>query len=148
MKIGENFGTTNGIITMLSLLTGLRATKVNKVGIIGAILAMIIADPLSDAYSMYYAEKTNDNPNAYIIGRDAFISQFGLQLIILLIIILTPNIDMGIYYCYIFGIIFTLLYGYKNNKDIENIIMNMVWIFGLVVLTYVSDVMVYKLYKK
>ena len=55
---------------------------------------------------------------------------------------------MGIYYCYIFGIIFTLLYGYKNNKDIQNIIMNMVWIFGLVVLTYVSDVMVYKLYKK
>jgi hypothetical protein len=76
MKIGENFGTTNGIITMLSLLTGLRATKVNKVGIIGAILAMIIADPLSDAYSMYYAEKTNNNPNDYIIGRDAFISQF------------------------------------------------------------------------
>ena len=143
MKIGGNFGTTNGIITMLSLLTGLRATKVN-VGIIGAILAMIIADPLSDAYSI---EKTNDNPNAYIIGRDAFISQFGLQLIILLIIILTPNIDMGIYYCYIFGIIFTLLYGYRNNKDIQNIIMNMVWIFSLVVLTYVSDVMVYKLYK-
>mgnify|MGYP003332151754 CR=1 FL=1 len=44
--------------------------------------------------------------------------------------------------------LFTLLYGYNNNKDIQNIIMNMVWIFGLVVLTYISDVMVYKLYKK
>ena len=36
--IGETFGFTNGIITMLALITGLYATNVNKIGIIGAIM--------------------------------------------------------------------------------------------------------------
>ena len=51
------FGITNGIITMLALITGLYATKVPKVGIIGAILSLLIVDPLSDGYSIYAAEK-------------------------------------------------------------------------------------------
>ena len=59
MAKGLVFGVTNGIITMLALITGMYASKVNKVGVIAAILAILIADPLSDAYSMYVSEKAN-----------------------------------------------------------------------------------------
>jgi hypothetical protein len=111
MKDGQMFGITNGVITMLSLMTGLKATKVDKVGIIGAILAMIIADPLSDAYSIYFAEKQNDNKDAYEVSKKAFLSQFMLQFIFLLIILSTPDINKGIQYSYIFGILITIVYG-------------------------------------
>lgn len=45
----EMFGVTNRVITILALITSLRVAKVNKIGIIGALLDMIIAVPLSDA---------------------------------------------------------------------------------------------------
>lgn len=55
--IGETFEFPNGIITILALITGLHATKVNKIGIIGAILALLITDPLCNAYALYTSQK-------------------------------------------------------------------------------------------
>ena len=147
MKDGQIFGVTNGIITMLSLMTGLRATNVDKVGIIGATLAIIIADPLSDAYSIYYAEKQNNNNNAFDIGKNAFLSQFVLQFLFLLIIILSTDIDNGIYYSYIFGSLLTIAYGYSENISYYDILKNLIWIVGLVYITYISDLAVYSYYK-
>ena len=147
MKDGQIFGVTNGIITMLSLMTGLRATKVDKVGIIGAILAMIIADPLSDAYSIYYAEKQNNNKNAFNIGKNAFLSQFILQFIFLLIIILCSDVDNAIYYSYIFGILLTISYGFSESISYLDISKNLLWIVSLVYITYISDLSVYSYFK-
>ena len=76
--IGETFGFTNGIITILALITGLHATKVNKIGIIGAILALLITDPLCDAYALYTSHKLIEKKSAYKIGIKAFLSQFLL----------------------------------------------------------------------
>ena len=73
MSVGVTFGFTNGIITMLSLITGLYATNVNRVGIIGAILALLITDPLSDAYSMYNSQKLINKETALDIGKTAFV---------------------------------------------------------------------------
>ena len=42
MLSGTTFGYINGIITMLSLISGMYVTHVTKIGIIGAILATII----------------------------------------------------------------------------------------------------------
>ena len=86
--IGETFGFTNGIITILALITGLHATKVNKIGIIGAIIALLITDPLSDSYALYNAHKLVDKKKAFIVGKNAFLSQVILQLLFLVIIII------------------------------------------------------------
>tara|TARA_B100000214_G_scaffold375373_2_gene361430 strand:+ start:108 stop:560 length:453 start_codon:yes stop_codon:yes gene_type:complete len=143
----EIFGVTNGVITILALITGLRATNVNKIGIIGALLAMIIADPLSDAYSIYISEKQRKNPLAYENARDAFIYQALLQLIFLFIIIVVSDIDSGIKYCYIVGILITILYGKYRKVVTKDIVKNLFGILVIVYITYFSDITVYK-YKK
>lgn len=143
----EMFGITNGVITILALITGLRATNVNKIGIIGALLAMIIADPLSDAYSIYISEKQRGNLKAYKNARDAFLYQACLQLLFLFIIIFTDDIDKGIKYCYIVGILITIFYGKYRNIEVKEITKNLFWILVIVFITYISDITAYK-YKK
>lgn len=142
--IGETFGFTNGIITILALITGLQATKVNKIGIIGAILALLITDPLCDAYALYTSQKMIEKKTAYNIGFNAFLSQFLLQLLFLMIIIYSDTVEKGVYYCYIIGIILTLLYDRYNNLLLKESVINLVSILILVLITYYINTYVYK----
>ena len=142
--IGETFGFTNGIITILALITGLHATKVNKIGIIGAILALLITDPLCDLYALYTSQKIIDKKTAYSIGFNAFLSQFLLQLLFLMIIIYSDTVEKGVYYCYIVGIILTLLYDKYNNLLLKESFVNVVSILILVLITYYINTYVYK----
>ena len=145
---GQLFGITNGVITMLALITGLYATRVPKVGIIGAILSLLIADPLCDAYSMYIAEKGVGNKEAFITGRNAFLYQFILQFLFLSIVIISPKISQGVFWSYIFGLIITIVYGVYTSTSAVDIIKHLLGIFTLVCITYLSDTFVYKFFKK
>ena len=136
---GQIYGVTNGVITILSLITGSRATNVNKIGIIGALCAMMIADPLSDSYSIYVAEKHSKKKTAYLSSKNAFFYQFLLQFIFFIIILVTKDIDRGILYTYIFGIIVTIVFGKYLNINNINIIKNLLSIFVIVVITYFFD---------
>ena len=147
MAKGLVFGVTNGIITMLALITGMYAGKVEKVGIIAAILAILIADPLSDAYSIYVSEKSSKPKNAFNIGKEAFLSQFILQLIFLLIIIFTPTIYNGLMLCYTFGLISILGYAFMQKSSFKEVFMNLSWIVIIITVTYYSDLLVHKYYK-
>jgi len=142
--IGKTFGFTNGIITILALITGLHATKVNKIGIIGAILALLITDPLSDAFSLYTSHKLIDKKKAFNVGLNAFLSQVFLQLLFLIIIIISPNVETALYICYIIGFILTILYDFYNNIKCKETIKKIFIIFTLVLLTYFIDIFVYK----
>lgn len=141
--IGSTFGFTNGIITILSLLFGLYATKVSKIGIIGAILALLITDPLSDAYSMYISQK-HTSTNAFRIGQEAFYSQMGIQFLFLCIIIFSKSLYQGVILCFITGISMVLLYDRYNKESIQNTVKHISVIGGLVILTYCIDTYVYK----
>ena len=148
MFVGKLFGITNGVITILSLITGLHATRVSKIGIIGAILSMLIADPLADGYSIYIAENVNNKKNAFHIAREAFLYQFLLQLLFLIIIVVLPTIAQGIFWSYVFGICVTIFYGIYKNISTLNILKHLMGIFILVFITYLSDTFVYNYYSK
>ena len=64
----NTFGLSNGVVTILSLITGLYAVQANKISIIAAILSLLIVDPLSDAYSLYIA-KTYDGDDVLILSQ-------------------------------------------------------------------------------
>ena len=148
MTKGLIFGVTNAIITMLALITGMYASKVNKVGVVAAILAILIATPLSDAYSMYMSEKSNKPENAFNVGKQAFISQFTLQLGFFLIIILTPDLFTGLILSYIFGLISIVSYAFTQDSPREELFMNLSGIAFIIIITYYSDLLVHKYYKK
>ena len=142
--VGETFGITNSIITILGLITGLYATKVNKIGIIGAILALLLSDPLCDAYALYTSQKIIKKENAYKIGIRAFFSQLLLQILFLIIIIISPSIKKSIYICYIVGIILTIIYDKYNKVTIKDSIFNLLTILGLIIFTYYINTFIYK----
>jgi len=148
MSVGIIFGLTNGIITMLSVITGLYATKVNRVGIIGAIFALLITDPLIDAYSVYSSQKPINKKKAFNIGRNAFLSQVILQIIFLLIIIFSSTVKQGLIISYISGFIMTVLYNIYSNITIEDTIKNLLGIATLVFITFIVDKNVYKFFKQ
>ena len=147
MSVGITFGFTNGIITMLSLITGLYATNVNRVGIIGAILALLITDPLSDAYSMYNSQKLINKETALDIGKTAFFSQVALQCIFLIIIVFSKTVKKGLIISYILGIIMTISYDRYNKASLTETVKNLSAIAVLVFFTYIVDKQVYKYFK-
>jgi hypothetical protein len=147
MSVGVTFGFTNGIITMLSLITGLYATNVNRVGIIGAILALLITDPLSDAYSMYNSQKLINKDTALDIGKTAFLSQVALQCIFLLVIIFSTTVKQGLIISYILGVTMTISYDRYNKASLTETVKNLSAIAVLVFFTYIVDKQVYKYFK-
>ena len=147
MSVGVTFGFTNGIITMLSLITGLYATNVNRVGIIGAILALLITDPLSDAYSMYNSQKLINKDTALDIGKTAFLSQVALQCIFLLVIIFSTTVKQGLFISYILGVTMTISYDRYNKASLTETVKNLSAIAVLVFFTYIVDKQVYKYFK-
>ena len=147
MSVGVTFGFTNGIITMLSLITGLYATNVNRVGIIGAILALLITDPLSDAYSMYNSQKLINKETAFDIGKTAFLSQVALQCIFLLVIIFSTTVKQGLIISYILGVAMTISYDRYNKASLTETVKNLSAIAVLVFFTYIVDKQVYKYFK-
>ena len=147
MSVGVTFGFTNGIITMLSLITGLYATNVNRVGIIGAILALLITDPLSDAYSMYNSQKLINKETAFDVGKTAFLSQVALQCIFLIIVIFSKTVKQGLMISYILGVTMTISYDRYNKATVNETIKNLFAIAILVFFTYIVDKNVYKYFK-
>lgn len=148
MLNGTTFGFINGIITILSLITGLYATRVNKIGIIGAILAMIISDPLCDAYAIYIAQRENNDNVKPNIAINAFLSQVSLQGLFLLIIMAAPTIKSGLYLSYFTGFIATLGYSYYKDISMDDTIKNFIGIIILIGVTFIIDNFVYKYFKR
>jgi len=147
MLSGTTFGFVNGVITLLSLLTGMYATHVNKIGMIGTILAMIISDPLLDAYSIYIAQQANDANVSPVTAIKAFLSQVSLQAMFLVIIIVTPTVKQGLYVSYFTGFLATLYYSYYKSLSIEETIKNVMAIIILILVTLSIDTVVYKYFK-
>jgi len=147
MSLGVTFGFTNGIITMLSLITGLYATNVKRVGIIGAILALLITDPLSDAYSLYNSQKLINEETAFDVGKTAFLSQVALQCIFLLVIIFSNSLKQGLIISYILGVTMTISYDRYSKASVNDSLKNLSAIAVLVFLTYIVDKNVYKYFK-
>ena len=88
----EGFGISNGVATILALLAGFHATQTSKLSVIGALLSLLLTDPINDSYSIYISMKHNDPDEAYKKFKGTFISQVGVQAIFLLVVFLSKTI--------------------------------------------------------
>ena len=75
----EGFGISNGVSTILALLAGFHATRTPKFSVIGALLSLLLTDPINDSYSIYISMKHNNPVEAYKNFKGTFISQLGVQ---------------------------------------------------------------------
>lgn len=97
-----NFGISNGVITVLSLITGLLAVDAPRSIILVTLLSLLISDPLMDAYSISLGIK--DEKESMDAGISAFVSQFSIQLAFILIILLVPSKRMAALSSLLFGV--------------------------------------------
>ena len=60
-KIGFSFGLPSGIVTTLGLMVGLNSSTHSQFVVIGGILTIAIADSLSDAMGMHFAQESESH---------------------------------------------------------------------------------------
>tara|TARA_Y100000389_G_scaffold96347_1_gene93018 strand:+ start:89 stop:574 length:486 start_codon:yes stop_codon:yes gene_type:complete len=150
----RTFGFINGNITILSIIVGLYSAGASKREILSAILAMLIADPLCDAYALYFSEKETQKHDTSVksksshtistltpksIGMNAFISQFIVQFIFLMMFIFASNAKQATYMSLVFSTTSILGYGIYQNISIANNIKNILSVLALITITYFSE---------
>jgi hypothetical protein len=144
----EGFGISNGVMTIIALLAGFYATNTSKISVIGALLSLLLTDPLSDSYSIYISLKDSNPKDAYSKFKGTFLTQLGIQGIFLLIVVLSSTIYKSFIISSIIGLIF-IIYDYnKRLKNKTEVIIEITKIFGLIFLTFIINTIFYKYYKK
>ena len=109
----EGFGISNGISTILALQAGFLSMNTPKLYVIGALISLLITDPLSDAYSIYISMKDTNNKEAYDKFLKTLAYQGAVKLLLLIIVVLSPSLKIA----FILSIIIVstlILYDYIN----------------------------------
>ena len=143
----EGFGISNGVLTILAILAGFNATRTSKLSVIGALLSLLLTDPLNDSYSIYISMKHNNPEEAYKKFKGTFLAQIGVQIIFLIIVLLSPTIYQSFLISSLVG---TGLLLYDYNKRLKNkteVTKELFKMFALILLTFAVNTLFYKYYK-
>ena len=143
----EGFGISNGVSTILALIAGFHATRTSKLSVIGALLSLLLTDPLNDSYSIYISMKHNNPEEAYKKFKGTFLAQIGVQIIFLIVVLLSSSI----YHSFLISSLVgtgLLLYDYnkrfKNKTEVTKELFKMI---ALILLTFTVNTLFYKYYK-
>lgn len=143
----EGFGISNGVSTILALLAGFHATRTSKLSVIGALLSLLLTDPLNDSYSIYISMKHNNPEEAYKKFKGTFLAQIGVQIIFLIVVLLSSSIYQSFLISSLVGT-GLLLYDYnkrfKNKTEVTKELFKMI---ALILLTFTVNTLFYKYYK-
>ena len=61
-------------------------TNNHKLSAIGALLSLLLTDPINDSYSIYISMKHNDPDEAYKKFKGTVITQVGVQAVFLIVV--------------------------------------------------------------
>lgn len=143
----EGFGISNGVSTILALLAGFYATKTTKLSVIGALLSLLLTDPLNDSYSIYISLKHANPEQAFQKFKGTFLTQLGIQSIFIIIVFFTPSILLAFIISSIIGLTMVLYDYNKRLKTKTEVLKEMTKIMGLILLTFLVNSIFYKYYK-
>jgi hypothetical protein len=142
----EGFGISNGVSTILALLAGFYATKTPKFTAMGALLSLLLTDPINDSFSIYVSMKHNNPDIAYNTFIGTFVSQVGIQLLFLIILFYSSNVYNAFIISSVIGMLL-LLYDYnKRFKNKKAIMKELSKILTLIFITFVINTLFYKYY--
>ncbi|MDI9618782.1 hypothetical protein [Methanothermobacter sp.] len=91
LKTGFSFGLTSAIITTLGLMVGLHSGTHSRLGVIGGVLTIAIADAFSDAMGIHIAEESENRHSEVEVWESTiatFISKFVFAITFLLPVLL------------------------------------------------------------
>ena len=121
-RIGFSFGLPSGIVTTLGLMVGLSSITQSRLIIIGGILTIALADSLSDAMGMHFAQESDDHLTHKDVWKSTFftlLSKFIFSSIFIIpVLVLELNlaiiisIMVGLYLIFFISLIFA-----RDRKD-------------------------------
>ena len=104
-KIGFSFGLPSGIVTTLGLMVGLNSSTHSQFVVIGGILTIAIADSLSDAMGMHFAQESESHLSHQDVWKTTlftFLAKFIFSFIFIFPI-LTFELNTAIVICIMLG---------------------------------------------
>ena len=92
-RIGFSFGLPSGIVTTLGLMVGLNSSTQSQLIVIGGILTISIADSLSDAMGMHFAQESENHLTHDDVWKTTYftlLAKFIFSIIFIIPILLFP----------------------------------------------------------
>ena len=133
------FGTSNGVIVMLSLIYGLYIAQSRRNSYIMAILAVLISDPISHLISQNIANNYHT-----AIGFESFISHIFINFGALMCFLLIKDIKNAIYLTTLFNFATLFFVLYKNNKTFLYSLISAITLVFVVLLSFIFNKLVDK----
>jgi VIT1/CCC1 family predicted Fe2+/Mn2+ transporter len=119
LRKGFSFGLTSGIITTLGLIVGLQAGTHSRLAVIGGILAIAVADAMSDALGIHISEESEDKHPAREIWESTaatLASKFVFATSFLLPVLFLPLAE-AVAACVLWGLSLIALFSYHLAKQ-------------------------------
>ena len=140
LKKGFSFGLTSGIITTLGLIVGLGSSTNSKIVVIGGILAIAIADALSDSLGIHISEESENRHTQREIWESTvstFLSKFFFAMTFI-IPILFFQLSVAIIMSVIWGLsmitIFSAYMAIQQRVKIYKVVLEHLFIAILVII--------------
>jgi len=143
IRKGFSFGLTSGIITTLGLIVGLYYGTQSTLIVIGGILAIAIADAMSDALGIHISEESENKHSVKEIWESTistFLSKlvFALTFIIPIIFL---ELSIAIVVCVIWGLSLMAIFSYymakkQNIKPHKVILEHLIIAIIVIIITY------------
>ena len=105
IRIGFSFGLPSGIVTTLGLMVGLNSSTQSEYIVIGGILTIAIADSLSDAMGMHFAQESENHLNHEEVWKSTLftlLAKFIFSIIFIIPVLLFP-LNIAIIICIMIG---------------------------------------------
>ena len=147
IRKGFSFGLISGIITTLGLVVGLHSGTHSALVVIGGILAIAIADAMSDALGIHVSEEFENKHSTKEIWESTistFLSKFAFTLTFI-IPLLFLQLSTAIIVCVIWGLSLIATFSYyiakqQNTKPHRAIFEHLIIAIMVIVIThYIGD---------
>lgn len=139
---GETFGVTNGAITILALVVGMKAAGASQRAMVSAMIALLISDPISDAYALYNAHSSApyaDEVKARWVAFKAFGAQAVLQTALLISVATAPNVRVAVRRCALAGVFLVVGFERFAARPVSDTARNLLAMCVLVMVTHVIE---------
>jgi predicted adenylyl cyclase CyaB len=140
-----SYGISSAVLTTLGVIVGLNSATASQIAVIGGIVAVAIADSLSDSMGMYAAKTTERGVSSAVAFRNAlnvFLGKFIFTLTFIIPFIIFP-FSFAIYTCIAWGLILLTFVNFQiafiQEKNIpKTIIKNILIAIVVIIISYLA----------
>ena len=127
------FGIVNGSMAMIPVLLALYSTNASKRSIMGALLAIVLSDPLGDGYAHYVAT------DELKLSAEMFSTNLIMQLSLLIIVMVSPSIKKAVRYATAFAATTLVAYNIYTGTPFVKMMFEYIMMASIILFLFMVD---------